>query len=525
MTHSFDLIEKPWVPALMPRGPDLLSLRQVFEQAKEITDFYGLNGTTTVSLIRVLEAILFDAHRVSGDMEWWKKTWDSGNFDDTVLGYLDEYSERFDLFHPDYPFYQVAGLEPVSDGGFKPIGILMPGVSAGNNTPLFSSLIDNDLPDLAPAEAALRLIEIQGWDTAGIKTGALGDPEVKSGKTSGNLTGYLGQLGAVVPLGRNLFETLMLNYPLDSKDIEGDLPLWRRSVSEKWEKRQPRGILEALTWSSRRVRMIPNEAKSGFTSAVVSSGDRTEFVPDFEPQTVWRIDKKAPNGRRSLRHQSGQAPWRGIPALTTIGASEGGKDTSIGLSTINKLRHEKFLDEDYPLDVLLVGVSYGTMSAIIEDVITERLPLPLRGLVQNDSEVHEEMTKVAEASESLVKALNSLDANLRRAQKAEPIPWDKGQRVGDRFSFTIGPSIIALLQNMRDPKQDLDDLVLAWQLQAYSLARSVGDPLLDSAISKAGSSEAMDDIIQARIYCYGALKNALPEAHEHRKAQERSNND
>jgi len=114
--------------------------------------------------------------------------------------YLDRHAERFDLFHPDFPFAQVAGLHTVKDET-KPVSLLLPAVATGNNVPLFSARTEADPPALTPAEAARALLAAQCWDTAAIKSGAAGDPQVKYGKTTGNPTGPLGQLGVVVPWG------------------------------------------------------------------------------------------------------------------------------------------------------------------------------------------------------------------------------------------------------------------------------------------------------------------------------------
>src|SRR5699024_5949363 len=86
---------------------------------------------------------------------------------------------------------------------------------------------------LSPAEAARWLIHLLAWDTAGIKTPAVDDPEAKAGKLYGNPAGPLGGLGLIIPKGRNLFETLMLNTPVrEAGDDPRDLPHWRRPQTD-----------------------------------------------------------------------------------------------------------------------------------------------------------------------------------------------------------------------------------------------------------------------------------------------------
>lgn len=137
------------------------------------------------------------------------------------------YGGRFRLFDPVRPFAQAGGLTALT-GETKPSTLLVPSIATGNNVPLFSAVTEADDLDLTPAQAALWLLHAQCWDTAAIKTGAVGDPQAAKGnKTTGNPTGPLGQLGVIVPTGRTLYETLLLNTPVLADGLDpADRPQW-----------------------------------------------------------------------------------------------------------------------------------------------------------------------------------------------------------------------------------------------------------------------------------------------------------
>ena len=65
----------------------------------------------TLALHRLLLALL---HRVLGppDLDAWKDLYARGSFDGARLAaYCDAHVDRFDLLHPERPFYQVRGLK------------------------------------------------------------------------------------------------------------------------------------------------------------------------------------------------------------------------------------------------------------------------------------------------------------------------------------------------------------------------------------------------------------------------------
>ncbi|NNM46442.1 type I-E CRISPR-associated protein Cse1/CasA [Knoellia koreensis] len=379
---EFSLIERPWLRVVRAGRPVTVSLRVLLDEAEAIDDLDWGNPLEASAILSLLVAVVKDALRVEG-MAGFTRLWAAGRFPDGAFDlHWAEHSSRFDLFHPDHPFFQVGGLEPAS-GNPKPAALLVPEVATGNNVPIFAAATETSAPALSPADAARRLVACHAWDTAAIKSGAKNDPQVKSGKTTGNPTGAMGQLGVVTLIGRNLFETLMLNLPLGEVHEE-DRPAWRAEHDATWASREPLGTLDLYTWQSRRVRLYPVTVDGDLRipQVLVAAGDRLSSRPQgVEQRTGWNRPDKGSSAVRPRRLRPGRAAWRGLAALLT-GADVGGERSPVAgvIDQMEQLVNNGVLPLDHPISVHLVGVEYGNQSAVIEDVISDRTPLPVIAL-------------------------------------------------------------------------------------------------------------------------------------------------
>ncbi|MES9541828.1 type I-E CRISPR-associated protein Cse1/CasA [Actinomadura sp. NPDC000600] len=548
---EFDLVTAEWLDARFgdAQAPGNVGLADALHRASDITEIVVDLSTQWPALLRqLLLPVVVHALGVPANRREWAARFAQGGFSaaelDKLDDYLDEHRHRFGLFHPETPFAQVADLH-TAKGETKGSGLLVAAEATGNNVPLFSARTEGDPPQLTPPEAALWLLHAHCWDTAAIKTGAVGDPMVKSGKTTGNPTGPLGQLGVVVPVGRNLYETLLLNTPIG---VQGRLgtPQWTRRIGPAWESRAAQGLLDLWTWQARRIRLIPEQTPDGIrvTRVLVAAGDRLTLTPDWEPHTAWRADtaakgakkttKKAststrPALQRPLRHTPGKAIWRGMNALLAVEADDTASfHTSDLLDQIRGLSAEGLIDDQYPLRAETFGVVYGNQSAIVEDVLHDLTPLPVAAL-RADADVHFAVLEATEQAEQLAQALNHLSADLRRASGLDPIPWDKGQRPGERLLYLLDPLMRRLLrglQNLQDP-ETLDRGQLAWEQQARRLALQVADSV-HAAVPEsvfAGRATRKPDGTLAAAYplgiavkdFYRRLNRVLPRTKEERQ--------
>ncbi len=237
-TPSFDLVSRPWLPVQYTDGSTgELSLRDVFARAADIRRLVGDLPTQELALVRLLLAILYDAcdeadGRSAGapaTLEDWEALWESPDSFDVVADYLDRYRDRFDLLHPERPFFQVAGLHTQK----HEVASLNRVVADVPNGEAFFSMRPPGVDRLGLAEAARWIVHTHAYDSSGIKSGMVGDDRVKGGKVYPQGVGWLGGLGGVFAEGPDLRATLLLNLIPTDEDIitaqpKEDVPVWRR---------------------------------------------------------------------------------------------------------------------------------------------------------------------------------------------------------------------------------------------------------------------------------------------------------
>ncbi|MFI6289529.1 type I-E CRISPR-associated protein Cse1/CasA [Streptomyces sp. NPDC051018] len=525
----FNLLDEPWLsvrPAddVVGDGGEAgsvraVGLRRLLLDADRFQDLVVELPTQKPAIFRqLLLPVVVDALGRPANATEWIAMFRAGAFTEEqrqrLTAYLDTYGHLFDLFDPVDPFAQVAGLH-TAKGETKGSALLVATAATGNNVPLFSSRTEGDPLELTPAQAAHWLLHTHCWDTAAIKTGVVGDPQAKSGKTTGNPVGPLGQLGVIMPMGRTVYETLLLNIPFDQALLSDDRPQWRRRAREgevedtlscalpAWQTRAARGLLDVWTWQSRRIRLIPEETPAGprVTRVVVAAGDRLTSTPLSDPHTAWNTDRPASRARkgakggsgntpRPRRHQPGRAAWRGLEALLAIEkdsrdddatAARSGFQTSVLLGRLRAIGAR--MPQAYPLQVELTGITYGNQSAVIEDVFFDEIPLPITAL-DPEGIVYDSLLGAVGQAENLATAVNHLSGDLRRAAGSEPIPWDKGQRPGDTLLHALDPVVRRLLAGLRDVGEDFDRSergLEAWELKAERMTWEVAEQIFSTA--------------------------------------------
>lgn len=499
-THdrTFNLSSEAVVPVARGSERRMVSVLEALTDAHQI-DGLALPMPTMVPAVlrQVLLPVIVDALGPPRSKDEWAERWAAGAFDAEVIrAYLTEHQDRFDLFHPVQPFAQVAGLRSPKDET-KPSSLLIPNLPNGNNVPLFQPRSEGDPPALSPGDAALWLLHAQCWDTAAIKTGAVDDPKMKGGKTTGNPVASLGRLGVIVPQGRTLFHTLMLNTPILAGGLsDGDRPQWRADpLGPAWEERGPLGLLDLWTWQSRRIRLVVDDGDDPTVSRVlVAAGDRLVTDPEREWHTAWRIEKKPKKDQpthRPRQLRAGRSAWQGFDALLALDPPAGSEaGTSRLIEQMGGLREQ--IGIDHPVNVLTVGIVYGNQSAVVEHVVSDTIPLPVAALRQ-DAELRDALMTVADQADRLARALNRLADDLRRAQGGDATPWDQGQRPEVEILAQLDPWVRRLLTGLQAHPEQHDDALDAWEQVAYRATWTVAERLLTGVPPSAFAGRATPD--------------------------------
>lgn len=405
--NIFSLLDEPWVQVVYLNGrPDEISLRQVFSDAPDIKELSGDIPQQKLPLIRLFLAILYRAYRVGGIneeqmRELWKEIFSSEHFDmDIVDRYLDKWEDRFFLIG-ERPLFQIPDLEYVGAKPYSPVSEMIADVPKLDKY-LFSMRSMEATDSISFAEAGRWLAFMQAFDTAGIKTPVKGNTHINKGKVyapKGMLgTGWLGGIGGLYAEGKNFFETLMLNWVLydtkyDSERYrlfgnEQDIPVWEQdevSSSDLDNQSTFAGPVQAMTWQSRRLRLVPNEEGTRIVGVVSCYGDVVApyNTDGFEKMTAWR--KSIPQQKKlglpapphmPVMHDASKALWRGLEPILCV---KDDSDFRPGLVRwLEEIRTEMLDSGDHVLNLVTLhaqGMTYGTQSSVFETGIDDTLSL------------------------------------------------------------------------------------------------------------------------------------------------------
>ena len=446
MDGNFSLLDDRWIPVSYVDGhPDEVSLRQLFEDAQKIKGIRGDIPQQAMTMLRLALGILYRAYCVEDPSEeqmrdMWADVFLAGHFDMDILdGYFNEWKDRFFLFG-DRPFFQVPELEYVGQKEYDPVSEMIADMPKPEKY-LFAMRGLGTTDTLSLPEAARWLVFLQSFDTAGIKTPVKGNTHINKGKIyplKGFLgTGWLGGIGGVYAEGANLFETLMLNWVLydDRYDLEyyrlfgnvNDIPVWEKDEvpsADMDDQSSFAGPVQAMTWQSRRIRLVPNEERTRVIGVVNCYGDAlTLYNTDgFEKMTAWR--RSIPQQKKlglptpphmPVTHDASKALWRGLEPILCVG-DDGDFRPGI-IRWLEEIRTEVLGSEEHVLNMVTIhaqGMTYGTQSSFFETGIDDNLSLSMM-MFRHDYAGIAAVVDVVKRTDKAVTVLTTFVRNLRSA--------------------------------------------------------------------------------------------------------------
>ncbi|MBW3084712.1 hypothetical protein KEM60_00901 [Austwickia sp. TVS 96-490-7B] len=528
---SYDLLTEPWLMVRTPDGVREVGLLETFERAHEFQGLAGDIPTQEAACLRLLLAILYrvvDALDPDDPVEFWQEWWDKGQLPTTeIRDYLGRYADRFDLFDPEVPFFQVGDLR-TSSGNTSGLGKLVAEMPDGY--PFFTTRSVSDINRLSFAEAARWLVHVHAFDCSGIKSGAVGDARVKGGKGYPIGIGFCGWLGLLLAEGETLAQTLLLNLVL-SMDTSRDRVPWEQphlDASADVSHPEPLGPADAATWQARRVRLIHDGY--AVTDAVLSNGDALgpQNRHNVEPNTSWRFSE--PQTKKfgvptymPLLHDPSRSLWRGLSSTlgsgTTKAATKAGQRAyrpAVVLDWLATLRGEDVLNSDTTVVFRAIGMVYGAQSASVAAVIDDRLVLPLEVLTEQT--MKQCAMDASDRADEAVRALGRLATNLADAAGRHLLPgMDDGAR--DRAVEDAFARLDRCYREWVLTVQDRSQLLTydaAWQLTAREVVEDIAANLVVAAGTPAFVGRQVNDRFlnapKAEIFFRSALRKALPSA-------------
>lgn len=506
---AHNLLDLPWIRVLDLDGNEQqLGLVEAFGRAPSLRQIVGEVPTQVFAITRLMLAIIHRAVDGPASIDHWARLraeWPAVAAD--VHDYLDEHRERFYLSHPTAPFFQVAGLQTrKGPDDVAPLEKLIADVP--NGIPFFTTRLGGGLDRIGWPEAARWLVHCQAYDSAGLRPGADGTGRKlnPNGTTPPEGTGWCGQIGGFLVEAPTLDESLLLNliaFPavpdIDMKST--DVPCWERAplsvdprnpLGPEGVGPEPTGPIDLFTWQARRVRLTGDAA--GVSGVILCAGDRMtgQNRQGIEPMTGWRFSE--PQTKKHGRtvymprdHDPERALWRGLGALLPQASdSSSGRDIAPRLRPallvwMSILRNEKILPDRAIFAVRALGLSYGSNSSTVAEVIDDRLMLPISLMADDEPDLHIVALDQVAATEKVAMTLGDFGRNVALAAGCGTFEADGARdRARESLFAAVDQPFRAWLGSL-DANEDLRVQDARWQSVAWREAMAVREQIVSSA--------------------------------------------
>jgi CRISPR system Cascade subunit CasA len=458
MDKEFNLLREAWIRVLDDGGAlRQVSLLEALGQARHIARLAGELPSQDVALLRLLLAALYSAYastiaRLRDEDEavaFWKSLWERGGIDLALVeAYLAKYEERFWLFHPQTPFYQIANL---SKGSEYSAAKLMGDLSESGNKPrLFAGRSGDGKLSLEYPEAARWLLYLNAFDDNSAKPTRGGEKKPSVG------AGYLGRLGLVYADGDNLFETLMLNFITQSTDGD-DKPIWEvepRAIERCVLAARPNTYARLFTLQSRRLLLKREAAK--VTGFILLGGDKFEIENAFiEYMTIWQ---KTKNAYKPKRHNPAKSFWRDFAALTA--KNDSARQPGI-VSWMAALRENQLLPRTH-ISFRIAGVKYGDSDYFVDEVFSDSVTINAAILAGIGKHWITRICDALDTTEKYIQALRDFAKALELAAGNSSNPKSSVDAASVHAYFDLDPRFRKWLRNIDPGRDDKDDKVAEW---------------------------------------------------------------
>ena len=510
---EFNLIYEPWIAVRAADGSSKeISLLELFKGSVQYQSLAGEIPAQNAAVLRLLLAILHGAlegkdiegepfsddseEQIDDALDLWANIWQSGFPYSRIEAYLTKYKERFYLFHPTTPFYQLAELEKRDDafGPFNISKLIGDLAESDNKKRLFAARSGEGKDSISYSEATRWLLYYISYAETFGKIEAKG----KKGKQDPSVgVGWLGKLGVVFALGNNLFETLMLNLVLFNRDEEpwGDgKAVWEKPVNnaERNAISLPDSQAELLTLQSRRILLKRNNGRVDAFKFI--SGDFCSSEEAFsEMMTVWKYTKlpgeKVEHYRPKTFQPSVQV-WRDFASLMAQNDAERRRIPGV-VWWLKYLIGKKRLPAASFIKFYTVGVVYGNMQAFVTDEFSDSLSFNAALLSEFN---HYWITVIIDelsTTDKLVKEVGALAQNIAKASgvKDGNAEWNHGASAREDAKMTayymLDPYFRSWLESIDPAADEIDGKINEWWETAKAIIRTLGSELISNCSPQA----------------------------------------
>lgn len=502
---EFNLLDEKWIRVIDDKcSVSEVSLKELFSNAHLYKDLCGELPTQDFAILRLLLAVLhtvFSRYDTNGEenpledpddaLDRWSELWESKKFPDKpILDYLESQRENFYLFHPERPFYQAehakVGTEytaPKLNGALS---------ESSNKVRLFQCASGQAKELLTFSEAARWLINVNAFDDTSAK------PSSESKKRGIKLpsvgAGWLGKLGLICLLGKNLFETLMLNLVLLNSDdelFEDEKPVWEQETfpdKERVKIIMPDNLSQLYTLQSRRL-FLKREGK-GVAGYYLLGGDFFDKENAFiEPMTVWKnTDNKQKDEYVPKRHNSAKQFWNDFSSL--VRNDDKYQQPGV-ISWINFLEDKNILTEDL-LNIKIAAVEYGDKDFFIENTFSDSLQFHSGLIMEMNSTWQTMIQHCIDFCDEISKKIWTFAKDVNRASGGDFIPEEDkcsakvaAQKAKSDFYNRIDVPFRKWLCEL-DPTVDIaSEKETEWRKRCVDIALKLGEEMIADVPSSA----------------------------------------
>ena len=542
---EYNLLDEPWIPVRLVDGTITdVGLLELLRRTTDIADLACELPTQSIAIQRLILAI---AYRVATprDARDWARQWDDGAPTEQMIEYLERWRDRFYLFGGRFPFMQVADLRTAKDAvsGLEKLIADVP-----NGEQFFTTRHGRALACIPPSEAARWLVHAQAYDPSGIRSGAVGDSQVKGGKGYPIGPAWCGHLGLVWLKGQDLDETLVLNLiPASTAALRGvdsstewgacswEVSEPEISVRGDYSLLDPAGtprelsIPRLLTWHSRRIRLVGDS--SGVTGVVLAQGDKLapQEMRLYEPQSLWRYS--TPQSKKfktdvymPRKFEAGRALWRNLPGtlptvITVQGVDKQPKQEFLPSATLSFYYQldNASIQTSYPkvMRIQAVGVTYGPQEATFEDIYSDELTLSVAVMRVEHEDLSAEIDRQVRLTEEIARDVGNLAANLARAagESGEGAGDGARDRAKELFFSAVDTDFRTWLTQV-DGREGARDAGRRWECSLRQHAVGIQGALVRGASSSAiigrDTGRGYMNVGIAENYFRAALNKHLP---------------
>jgi len=479
-------------------------------RAHELKEIRDASPLVTFGLYRLLQAIAQDLVNPQEKRDWFNH-FRKNRFDDAFIDrFLKLDEERFDLFHPTYPFGQSGDLPMFLDAkerrALEPttVGRLRAEIPSVTNVNHFRHVYDERLAFCPQclARSIVTLAPFAKIDGRGYMASINGNPPVY-----------------VYYIGDSLFHTLAWNLVLPNyrpKSSAGnDSPSWRGDgkVPASTLKRDA-GLVAGLTWQPRRMRLLPgpsgNCSLCGMPADVLVHEILWAQGYSRPKDSAWWRDpfvaytKGSSAQPRAFQPREDRVLWRDYAELFLPHSGEEGRHPAAIVQQVSDL-----IEDGHELPTPTFDCfAYRTDNAKVFEWRQESLPFSPRIMYEEPrSQALKTALSQAEGVGSLMKQ------TLKKLYPRE----GKGNRKAfenlidlcqHSYWSALAEPFRQLVINLDSATSDPETLEREWTGVVRHQAKTAIEILIDSLDANA---EALQRAALARHLFYGGLKKKLPQ--------------